>query len=275
MRIAHRAVWLMESRLREPLTLAVIASELGVSPFHLARAFSATHGLSPMHYLRRRRLAEAARRLGSSDARIIDVALDAGYGSQEAFTRAFVLEFRQSPQRFRQQRGGTAPIGLEAILMEPELTIELKSPRIVDLPELRLVGLSRRYDQPSSAQIPDQWVQFSALGLIGADDTTYGVCYNGDGEGNMDYLCGVEVADFGASPARLDRLTIPPQRYAVFAHAGHISEIRDVWSAVWNQGLADAGLAAVEGPDFERYGAEFDPATGAGGFEIWVPVRPA
>lgn len=45
------------------------------------------------------------------------------------------------------------------------------------------------------------------------------------------------------------------------------------WKAIWERGLADAGLKAMEGPAFELYGEQFNGMTGTGGFEIWVPVE--
>lgn len=44
------------------------------------------------------------------------------------------------------------------------------------------------------------------------------------------------------------------------------------WRAVWETGLADAGLCATDSPAFERYGEQFDGKTGMGGIEIWVLV---
>ncbi len=275
MKIAHQAVWTVESRLRESLSLESVAAGLGVSAFHLARAFSASHGMSLMRYVRRRRLAEAAQALVNSNARVIDIAMEAGYGSQEAFTRAFVSEFATPPQTFRNQP--QRPVkGLEAILMEPDSTIVLQPPRIVSLDALRLIGLARRYNEQTSAQIPDQWAKFNELNVApSAAEPAYGVCYNTDVDGNMDYLCGVEVPSFEGVPENRDRLTVPAQTYAVFAHQGHVSEIRRVWQAIWNQGLVDAKLTTSQGPEIEKYPPEFDPETGNGGFEIWIPVKSA
>ena len=66
---------------------------------------------------------------------------------------------------------------------------------------------------------------------------------------------------------------IPEQRYAVFTHADHVASIRRTVNAIWNQWLPASGLKAADAPNFERYDEAFDPATGNGGFEIWIPVR--
>jgi AraC family transcriptional regulator len=75
-------------------------------------------------------------------------------------------------------------------------------------------------------------------------------------------------------PSDFSRLTIPPQRYAVFTHKDHISSIRRTWFSIWNDGLPKARLEATGGPEFERYDERFDGRTGNGDVEIWIPVRP-
>jgi predicted transcriptional regulator YdeE len=101
----------------------------------------------------------------------------------------------------------------------------------------------------------------------------YGVCCNGDDSGNFDYIAGVEVSDFSDLPREFSRVRIPQARYAVFSHKDHISTIRRTVNTVWNHWLPASGLKAADAPSFERYGENFDPLTGNGGLEIWVPVR--
>ena len=99
------------------------------------------------------------------------------------------------------------------------------------------------------------------------------MCCNHDDHGNVDYIAGVEVSDFTDTPAELTRLRIPEQRYAVFRHEDHISSIRGTVSAIWNNWLPESDYQASGGPDFERYDESFDPETGLGGVEIWVPIK--
>ena len=101
----------------------------------------------------------------------------------------------------------------------------------------------------------------------------YGVCCNGDDSGNFDYIAGVEVSDFSDLPREFARVRIPEQRYAVFTHAEHISTIRRTVNTIWNHWLPASGLKAADAPNFERYDEKFDPVTGNGGLEIWVPVE--
>ena len=100
----------------------------------------------------------------------------------------------------------------------------------------------------------------------------YGVCCNGDDAGNFDYIAGVEVADFSDLSREFGRVRISEQKYAVFTHRDHISSIRRTVNTIWNHWLPESGLKLADAPNFERYDENFDPVTGNGGLEIWVPV---
>src|ERR1700727_3973 len=99
-----KAIWFIEAHLTSDLTLEQIAAIAGVSRYHMVRAFGATTGRSVMRYVRARRLSEAARTLADGAPDILMVALDAGYGSHEAFTRAFRELFGFTPETIRSQR---------------------------------------------------------------------------------------------------------------------------------------------------------------------------
>jgi AraC family transcriptional regulator len=271
-----RALWFVENHFTQELTLDDVAKAGGVSRYHMSRVFGIATGCSVMRYVRGRRLTEAARTLASGAPDILAVALDAGYGSHEAFTRAFRDQFGQTPDGLR-ARGSLDDVKLtEPIKMDETLLANLEPPRFENLKRLLIAGLSERYDSETSVGIPAQWQRFAPylghiVGQVG--QTTYGVLCHSDDAGNAEYICGVEVSDFSEVPAELSRLRVPEQRYAVFTHRDHISTIRRTWFTIWNKWLPESGYQAAEGPEFERYGKEFDPRTGAGGLQIWVPIK--
>src|SRR6202042_174833 len=98
---ARKALWFIESHLAGELTLDEISDVAGVSRFHMVRAFAAATGFSVMRYVRARRLSEAARALASGAPDILTLALEADYGSHEAFTRAFRDHFGVTPEAVR------------------------------------------------------------------------------------------------------------------------------------------------------------------------------
>jgi AraC family transcriptional regulator len=103
MSLAAKAVWMIERNLGNELSLSDVADACGVSKFHLARAFEARVGMPVMQYVRARRLSNAASALADGAGDILAVALDTGYASHEAFTRAFKAQFELTPEAVRKQ----------------------------------------------------------------------------------------------------------------------------------------------------------------------------
>lgn len=274
----QKALWYVESHLRDANSLEEIARACHISPYHLTRAFAATVGLSLMRYVRVRRLSEAARKLVERDRGedILPLALDAGYGSHEAFTRAFRDQFGLTPEQVRAQ--GTLarlPI-LEAVPMNSTPLVELPTPRFETRQPFTAAGLTGRYNCDSAAGIPDQWQRLGPhLGQIPGQvgQTCYGVVTNFDREGNFDYLCGVEVTGTPRLPDGFSTIAVPENRYVVFHHKGHIAGIRQLCSAIWSQWFPKSGHEPIEAPTLEVYGPEFNGKTGLGGFEVWVAIR--
>ena len=101
--LINQALVYLETHLTAPATVERAAAEAGYSRHHFSRTFLALTGLTPVGYLRKRRLSEAARELVTTSKRILDIALDYQFGSQEAFTRSFRQEFGVSPGFYRQR----------------------------------------------------------------------------------------------------------------------------------------------------------------------------
>src|SRR6202051_2170413 len=126
---AQRALWFIESHLAEELTLDEIAGVAGISRFHMVRAFAAATGLSVMRYVRARRLSEAARALAGGAPDILTLALEADYGSHEAFTRAFRDHFGVTPDADRSAKRLDNLRLQEPIVMDSTAIDNLQAPR--------------------------------------------------------------------------------------------------------------------------------------------------
>ena len=229
-----------------------------------------------MRYVRERRLSEAAKKLSAGANDILSVALESGYGSHEAFTRAFREQFGVTPEALRAQAHLDDVQLVEPILMSQNNSVSLAAPRFETRGPLLIIGLGERYSCESSAAIPSQWQRFlPSFGHVPGqlDDVAYGVVCNADSEGNFDYICGVEVRDFSKTPAEFARVRIPAQRYAVFHHRDHVSGIRNTMTAIFTQWLPSSGHEIADAPNLERYGPEFDGHTGHGGLEVWIPLQ--
>jgi AraC family transcriptional regulator len=275
---AQKALWYVESHLADSLTLDEIASVGGVSRFHMVRSFAEATGMSVMRYVRARRLTKAARALAKGAPDILTLALEADYGSHEAFTRAFRDHFGVTPEQVRAATCLDKLALQEPIMMDSTPTTNLQPPRFETAKAMLIAGVGERYNfcDDGGAGIPNQWQLFHRkVGEIPnrVGNLAFGVCCNGDDSGNFDYIAGVEVSDFSDLPREFARVRIAAQRYVVFRHTEHISTIRRTVGAIWNQWLPQSGLKVADAPSFERYDEKFDPSTGNGGLEFWVPVK--
>lgn len=109
------AVTYIETHLREKLDLNRVAGGVGYSKYHLHRMFAAAAGMTLHDYIRRRQLTEAARLLVDSDRPILEIALGAGYESQQAFTTGFRAMYKRPPQEYR-KNGRFYPLQLALVL---------------------------------------------------------------------------------------------------------------------------------------------------------------
>ncbi|MGH6887916.1 MAG: GyrI-like domain-containing protein [Rhizomicrobium sp.] len=63
-----------------------------------------------------------------------------------------------------------------------------------------------------------------------------------------------------------------PATYAVFAHDGHVTQIRQSYESIRNEWFPKSGMTAAGAPSLERHNKLFDPRTGNGGVTIWIPI---
>jgi len=93
----RRALELMDANLSASLSVEFLASEVGLSAAHFARAFKETMGLAPHQFLLHLRLERSRRMLDANDAVLADVAQRAGFADQAHFTRFFKREYGVTP----------------------------------------------------------------------------------------------------------------------------------------------------------------------------------
>ncbi|MBF4693506.1 AraC family transcriptional regulator [Fusibacter ferrireducens] len=98
----QKAVDFIDDHICMPLSLDMIADHIGFSKFYLNHMFSVYTGLSIMAYVRKKKLEYALDEL-KTDKRIIDIALEIGYSSERAFSRAILNAYGHSPNYFREK----------------------------------------------------------------------------------------------------------------------------------------------------------------------------
>jgi AraC family transcriptional regulator len=278
--IAH-----VEERLTDELDVPAIARDLGTTEYHLRRMFSSLAGMPLSDYVRRRRMTVAAGEV-LGDEPVLDIAVRYGYGSTEAFGRAFRAVHGASPGDVRRDGG--------PLRTQPQLRLRLTvegntamDTRIIERPAFRLIGHSTRvplihegvnpHIQGFIASLPaeeharlKQLSDTEPAGLlqVSADvDPDYA-------EGTeLTYLHGVAVA--GEAPGDLDAIEVPAGTWAVFRAAGAYPEVlQSTWAATATDWFPSNPWRLRPGPSIvsilER-ADDFSTAT----CELWLPVEAA
>jgi AraC family transcriptional regulator len=149
-------------------------------------------------------------------------------------------------------------------------------PRFISGPAMMIAGLTQRHTMGPGNDIPGQWQRFVPyIGRLPGErpGVCYGVCHSPVIDGKIDYLCGVEVTTAEGQPSELLLLRLDAQDYAVFTHRGPVAAIGDTMSAIWRDWLPQSGREPAFAPTFERYDEWFNPATGSGEVDIWLPLK--
>jgi len=144
----YRIVEAIETQLPRKLDISALSAILNVSRWHLQHEFKRFTGMSVGRYYRLRLLTQAIGDVASSDKRIIDIALDFGFESQEAFYRAVKQSFEVSPKNFRRTPALAKMIGIPPInvhYLEFFQIVEQEPPTEVFFPARDLMGVSRNF----------------------------------------------------------------------------------------------------------------------------------
>ncbi len=273
----------IEQHLDEPLTLEQVAARAGLSPYHFSRLFTARMGRSVMAHVRGRRLVRGARRLCDDPGlKLVELALDCGFESQEAFTRAFKRVFGVSPGRFRtgfavEPIEGQFPMNAPTDSAAPVVRL----PELVSLPGFLVAGPARRFDEATKSEIPQLWsALIGALPFKGQAPSwaTYGVVSSVEqGEGCFQYMAGVGVEPGCVPPPGFATMEIPAATYVVFRITLNGSalhpQVKQAMAAIWGELIPASGLTVVDGPDFELYDGRFDPQKAGSVIDFHVPVE--
>lgn len=242
----------IERHLREDLTLNNVSSHIGYSPFYCSKAFHKQVGICMKDYIRLRRISSAALELRDTPKRILDIALEFGYNSQEAFTRSFIEVFDITPAAYRKllkplplfvQRninhqhssGQTNRIGDD--IMQEKFMNNVKI-SFVSKPARKMFvwykeGATDYHELCAVEGAAETW------GLLQSIKGTLGSIIAAwlNENGKIRYVWGVEMpVDIKDSmPEVLECIDAPECRYVKFCHPPYAEEIHEaVTEAVWN-----------------------------------------
>ena len=156
------------------------------------------------------------------------------------------------------------------------------APRIESRDTILIAGSQRHYTAQNLNQLPSQWESLPFAKIPGKrGNAAYGVVFDGkEDKCDFEYLAGAAVSTFDGLPVDFARMSVPAQKYAIFPHRDHVSNIRNTIEAAektWLRQAQAKGVAATPSPGqpwmIEYYGEDFDPKTGTGTIEVWFPVK--
>ncbi|MEU8503150.1 AraC family transcriptional regulator [Streptomyces brevispora] len=273
----------IEDHLGEPIHVAEAARIAMTSEYHFRRMFSALAGIPLSEYVRRRRLTLAGAEVLAGERTLLDVAVRYGYGSGEAFARAFRAMHGVGPGEAR--RTGAALHSQPR--MSFRLIVEGKSGmryRVVEKDGFRLVGRGTRVPLVHEGMNP-AIVEF--VRSIGRETLGSWEAYaNGEPEGvlaavsdhSADDAEGTEIGYFhgvvsdAEVPGASDSLDAEPGTWAVFESSGEFpSAVQYLWRDVYTQWFPSNPYRSRPGPSLSRTRVSEDGTHAEA--EVWIPVE--
>lgn len=246
------------ANLEGDLSVKTLSRVANFSAFHFHRQFTAYVGVPVARYVQLMRLRRAAHRLAASGAySVLDAALDAGFESPEAFSRAFRRDFGSSPSAFRRQPDWQAWNAVFAIPhFSRSITMQV---RIVDFPAVRVAALEHRGPPAAlDASVARfiEWRLRSGQSPV-ASSRTFGIpCGNPDTTPPEDFrfaVCGEIDEAVAPNDYGVGELLIPAGRCVVVRHHGSPDHIGETIYPIYRDWLPASGEELRDHPLFFHY----------------------
>jgi AraC family transcriptional regulator len=304
----NRVIDHVRDHLADELTLADLARVAAFSRFHFHRVFAAFTGETLFGFIQRVRLERAAGALSSHpDQSVLAVALDHGFSSAAAFSRAFrarfgmsatewraggagrwrarqarALERWQRNQRQPNRKRGKAITGAHGETSRKSREEAAMNVRVTELPVHHVAYM--RYVGPYGAHgIPELWRKLrkwmETHDRLSDSTVTLGVAHDDPDITALDRCrydaCVVVPASFAAD-RWVNVMDVPGGKFAVSDFEGTAHEIRGAWEALYRSWLPRSGYEPDDRPCLEVYRARPSGECSPGAFrcELCMPVRP-
>ncbi|MBM0224841.1 AraC family transcriptional regulator [Micromonospora sp. ATA51] len=279
----NQAMAHIERHLDQPVEVAELARIAVTSEYHFRRLFSALAGIPLSEYVRRRRLTVAGAEVLAGEESLLDIAVRWGYGSNEAFARAFRAVHGVGPSEAR--RTGAA------LRAQPRMSFRLVVEgstsmryRIVEKDDFRLVGRKARvplvHEGMNPAIVafirsigPETVRRMEALsdqepkGIVNVSDDLAGSREEGT---ELDYWHGVVTG--ADAPDDMASLPVAAGTWAVFESSGEFPQaLQYLWRDVFTQWFPSNPYQTRPGPEISKVRVSADGKRAEA--ELWIPVR--
>ncbi|MGC5032172.1 AraC family transcriptional regulator [Micromonospora sp. DT229] len=274
----------LEQRLDQPVEIADLARIAVTSEYHFRRLFSALAGIPLSEYVRRRRLTMAAAEVVAGERTLLDIAVRWGYGSAEAFARAFKAMHGTGPGEARRTKCAlhAQPRVSFRLIVEGSSSMRY---RIVRKDAFQLAGRKARVPlvhegmnpaivafiksiEPATRERIEALSDQEPAGIVNVSDGLTGNRAEGT---ELDYWYGVVT---GAEvPADLDVLPVSAGDWAVFEVSGPFpAAVQHLWRDVFTQWFPSNPYRSRPGPEISRTTVSADGTQAEA--QLWIPVEP-
>lgn len=281
----QRGIDYVEAHLDTEIALSDVAKAAGLSQWHFQRVFRALTNETLKTYIRSRRFAKALDQLLSTKLPILDIAMAAGFETQESFTRAFKSCFSLTPGQYRafgSRSQFVKKVELDAdylrhihrnVSLEPEV-YEQRSMQLVAVRTL-FYGIDSGKNNLAK-KLPPLWASFlPRLGEV--PHAVPGVCYGvvspvHDSSDQLQYFAAIEVSQRAALPEGMLTLDVPSACYAKFCHKGPVNGIDNTVNYVYSSWLLSSGMSHSGGVDLEVYDSRYHPTSNTSLMHYAIPI---
>jgi len=281
----QKGIEFIEANLDYDISFQEISKKAGISQWHFQRIFRALTNETLKTYIRSRRLANALDKLLISDQKIIDIAMTAGFKSQESFTRAFKKAFNMTPNEAR--KIGNKNLFLKKVKFDTEYLQHINknislTPEIYTQEKLQLVGIKTEFYSIDSEKnnfadkLPLLWSEFIPRIDDIKDrvpDMAYGIIQQTKQKTDLlEYYAVVEVTQTNTLPTGMVSLEIPKSKYAKFTHKGNVANINNTVNYIYSSWLLQSNKWHTYAPDIEIYGSEYIPDSDESVIHYAIPI---
>ena len=277
---------LVEQDPGDAIDVATFAREHGTTEYHLRRMFSALAGMPLSEYARRRRMTLAGADLARGEPNLLDVAVRYGYGSVEAFTRAFRSVHGTGPADVRRDGG---PLSTQPTLRfrlsvegstQMDVTITHRPAFILagHAAQVPLIheGVNPHIQAHIASFAPEEHLRLKALSdtePAGILAVTAEVEPDATEGSPLTYLHGVAMDAASTVPDDLDTIELEAGTWAVFASRGPFpGALQQLWAATATDWFPSNPWRLRPGPSILRY---LELTETYAECELWLPIEPA
>lgn len=276
----------IEKNLQDELNMTVVSSKSYFSPFHFQRLFQAITGFSVQQYIRNRRLSLAATLLKETKKNILEISISLQYGSQEAFTRAFVNYFGITPAKYRKEEKSLnqqCKMNFLDYKNNVKGEIRINRPEIIKLNKIHIIGFEYKTNINNETyfmDIPNFYMDFGRneyycqIPKKVAPNISYGISTNFQDDGHFSFIIGEKVEECDPELENgFVNIEIPAGKYAKFNINGPSDLVQNTRRYIYGTWLPNSNYERTDGLDFEVTDVLHSTFPNEMKMKLYIPIK--